>query len=51
MKTAMDDQQGRTEYVDVAGGRIAYEVIGQGRWWCCLTVWVTIAAPTASLLR
>jgi pimeloyl-ACP methyl ester carboxylesterase len=26
----MDDQTGRTEYVDVAGGRIAYEVIGQG---------------------
>ena len=29
-RTAMDDQTGRTEYVDVEGGRIAYEVIGQG---------------------
>ena len=26
----MDDQTARTEYVDVAGGRIAYEVVGQG---------------------
>ena len=26
----MDDQPGRTEYVDVAGGRIAYEVVGEG---------------------
>jgi pimeloyl-ACP methyl ester carboxylesterase len=26
----MDDQTGRTEYLDVAGGRIAYEVIGHG---------------------
>jgi pimeloyl-ACP methyl ester carboxylesterase len=30
MEEAMDEQTGRTEYVDVAGGRIAYEVIGQG---------------------
>ena len=29
-RTAMDDQTSRTEYVDVEGGRIAYEVIGQG---------------------
>ena len=29
-RTTMDDQKGRTEYVDVAGGRIAYEVVGQG---------------------
>ena len=28
--TTMDDQTGRTEYVDVAGGRIAYEVAGRG---------------------
>jgi len=28
--TTMNDQTGRTEYVDVEGGRIAYEVIGQG---------------------
>ncbi len=26
----MDDQTGRTEYVDVAGGRIAYKVAGHG---------------------
>ncbi len=26
----MDDQTGRTEYVDVVGGRIAYEVAGRG---------------------
>lgn len=26
----MNDRTGRTEYVDVAGGRIAYEVIGDG---------------------
>jgi pimeloyl-ACP methyl ester carboxylesterase len=26
----MDEQTARTEYVDVAGGRIAYEVVGQG---------------------
>ena len=26
----MTDQTSRTEYVDVKGGRIAYEVIGQG---------------------
>jgi pimeloyl-ACP methyl ester carboxylesterase len=30
MKTTMDDQKGRTEFVNVAGGRIAYEVVGQG---------------------
>jgi pimeloyl-ACP methyl ester carboxylesterase len=30
MKTSMDDQKGRTEFVNVAGGRIAYEVVGQG---------------------
>jgi pimeloyl-ACP methyl ester carboxylesterase len=29
-RTATDDQTGRTEYVDVAGGRIAYEVVGHG---------------------
>src|ERR1039458_7650097 len=29
-RTTMDDQTGRTEYVDVAGGRIAYEVVGHG---------------------
>src|SRR6202451_4579243 len=27
-RTTLDDQTGRTEYVDVAGGRIAYEVVG-----------------------
>jgi pimeloyl-ACP methyl ester carboxylesterase len=26
----MDNQTGRTEYVDIAGGRIAYEVVGHG---------------------
>jgi pimeloyl-ACP methyl ester carboxylesterase len=26
----MDEQTGRTEYVDVPGGRIAYEVVGRG---------------------
>jgi pimeloyl-ACP methyl ester carboxylesterase len=30
MKTTTDDRDGRTEFVDVADGRIAYEVIGQG---------------------
>jgi pimeloyl-ACP methyl ester carboxylesterase len=30
MEEAMDEQTGLTEYVDVAGGRIAYEVSGQG---------------------
>jgi pimeloyl-ACP methyl ester carboxylesterase len=34
-RTTLDDQTGRTEYVDVAGGRIAYEWSGMGRWWCC----------------
>jgi hypothetical protein len=29
-RTTMDEQTGRTEYVDVAGGRIAYEVVGHG---------------------
>ena len=29
-RTTLDDQTGRTEYVDVAGGRIAYEVVGHG---------------------
>ena len=29
-RTTMGDQTGRTEYVDVAGGRIAYEVVGHG---------------------
>jgi pimeloyl-ACP methyl ester carboxylesterase len=28
--TAIDDQTGRTEYVNVASGRIAYEVVGHG---------------------
>ncbi len=28
--TTMNDRTGRTEYVDVEGGRIAYEVIGHG---------------------
>ena len=28
--TTMDDQTSRTEYVDVEGGRIAYEVVGDG---------------------
>lgn len=30
MKTTMDDQKGRTEFVNVAGGRVAYEVVGRG---------------------
>jgi hypothetical protein len=29
-RTTLDDQTGRTEYVDVVGGRIAYEVVGAG---------------------
>jgi len=29
-RTTLDDQTGRTEYVDVAGGRIACEVVGHG---------------------
>jgi pimeloyl-ACP methyl ester carboxylesterase len=29
-RTTLDDQTGCTEYVDVAGGRIAYEVVGHG---------------------
>jgi pimeloyl-ACP methyl ester carboxylesterase len=29
-RTTLDDRTGRTEYVDVAGGRIAYEVVGHG---------------------
>src|ERR1700691_2248877 len=29
-RTTLDDQTGRTEYVDVAGGLIAYEVVGHG---------------------
>lgn len=28
--TTMDDQTGRAEYVEVAGGRTAYEVVGHG---------------------
>ncbi len=28
--TLIDDRAGRTESVNVAGGRIAYEVVGQG---------------------
>jgi pimeloyl-ACP methyl ester carboxylesterase len=30
VKTTMDDLKGRTEFVNVGGGRIAYEVVGQG---------------------
>ena len=29
-RTAMNNQANRTEYVDVEGGRIAYQVIGEG---------------------
>src|SRR6204780_2148665 len=29
-RTTLDDQTGCTEYVDVAGGRIAYEGVGHG---------------------
>jgi pimeloyl-ACP methyl ester carboxylesterase len=31
METTVNDQKGRTEFVNVAGGRIAYEVVGQGK--------------------
>jgi pimeloyl-ACP methyl ester carboxylesterase len=30
MEEPMDDQTGRTEYVEVTGGRIAYDVVGEG---------------------
>lgn len=50
-RATTDDQKGRTEYVNIANGRIAYEVVGQGPWWFCPPAWVTTAAPTASSLR
>ena len=49
--TTMNDQTSRTGYVDVAGGRIAYEVMGTDRWLCSPPVWPTRAAPTASSHR
>ena len=50
-KIAMLDHTVQTQFVDVAGGRIAYEVVGDGPLLVLSPGMVTLAAPTVSSRR